>query len=154
MFKTGRGARTPVFPRDKCHTWWSCGYECHQRTEVGNDGDMCRSGRATNSHGNGDNNKPTIRRGVKRRVLRRATFKCEGTRIMKSGHAFPDARRMMNKSVRCTRRESKVDDGAEGWCTAVRFFNNSAYFEGLFCRVEASDRVSRHHHKARRPALH
>ena len=79
-----------------------------------------------NSKGNDDNNKPAIRRAVKRRMLRRATFNCEGTRIIKGGHAFPDAGRIMNKCVRGTGRESKVDDGAEGWCSAVRFFNDSA----------------------------
>lgn len=103
------------------------------------------------SDSNDDNNKPVSRRAVKRRMFGRATFNHEGRRIRKSGHAFPDAGRITNKRFRCTRRLSKVDDGAEGWRTAVRFFNDSAYFERRSFLVEASDRVTRDHFKAWRP---
>jgi len=150
--ETGRGARAPFFPWDKCHTWWPCGCECYQRTEVGNDGDVASDGRAMKCDVDADNDKPAFRRAVKWSMFGRATFNREGTRIRKSGHAFPDATRIMNKRARYTRRESELDDGAEGWCTAVRFFNNSAYFERLFCRVEECDHVTREHYKVRRLA--
>ncbi len=105
-----------------------------------------------NPDATGDNDKSAFRPVVKRNTFGRATFNREGTRIRISGHTFPCAVRIMNKRVRCTRRESKVDDGAEGWCTAVRFFNDSAYFERRFRRVEECDRVTRDHYKARHQA--
>jgi hypothetical protein len=75
---------------------------------------------------NVDNDKPAFRRTVKWRILGRATFNCERTRIRMRGDAFPDAGSIIDRCVRCTRRQSEVDDGAEGWRTVVRFFNDSA----------------------------
>jgi len=73
-----------------------------------------------------DSDKPLISRVVKRDTSWRATFDHDGRSIGISGNSFSDAVRITGRYPRCKRWQSKADEGAKGWGTAVRFFDDPA----------------------------
>jgi hypothetical protein len=122
---------------------------CYQCADVGHDSERSNRKVVAKADGKGDN--PLFRRVVERMTSGRPTLNHEGRCARVDRHLFREAVGIRDARPRCERRQSKADESAQRWCVALRFFDDSAYFERCAIIIDEGNRVMREHCTAQRP---